>query len=155
MRGNDQIERFLARAAGDEHIGRSVIEALSESALRAAGLPEEFPDPAELAVLLGYRVLRYEGAWRCTPELTVSGRIYYTQTRDRRERATQIAHGLAHCLLVSERIMHGEAGAWRLTAELLAPARAIRGLHHAKAQEVAQFCPDWILRHRPILRLVG
>src|SRR5688572_8261947 len=106
QRGHARIERILAgRAVGDEHIGRSVIEAIAAAALQKAGLPEEFPDPAELAVALGYRVLRFEGQWRCFPELTVSGRVYYTHSRDPRARATQIAHGLAHCLFVSERIM--------------------------------------------------
>lgn len=155
-RGHARIERILeGTVAGDEHIGQSVIEALASQALASAALPERFPDPAELAVVLGYRVLRFEGQWRCSPELTVSGRIYYAHTRDRRERATQIAHGLAHCLFVSERVMHGEPAAWRLTAELLAPAQGVRGLTRARALEAACFCPEWILRHRPVLGLVG
>jgi hypothetical protein len=151
------IQRILSGlATEDTYLRRGELEMIARRAYERAGLPEECPDPAELAVGNGYRVLRARGlVYGCAEELVVNGRIYYSPHHDDRETAARVAHGLAHALLVTETVTHGEPDVWRLTSELLAPYWVSRLLGREALASVCRFCPDWILRHRPTLESVA
>lgn len=122
----DSAEGFLVEAEDIELMARRSIE--------RSGLGEALPAPDELAVALGYRVLR--GWPPCGPEIAFPNSVLYRPHHDERERSLRIAHGLSHLLLVDEGVDHTEGDAWRLTVELLAPVC----LRHC-----SPLAPGWLL----------
>ncbi len=106
-------------------VAAELIAAIAEDAITRSRLGERWPPPDELAVALGYRVLR--GYQPAGAELKFARAIMYWPSRNH-ERSVRIAHALAHALLSDAGIEHTEADAWALTQELAKPDWAALGL---------------------------